>query len=102
MHKQMYPIQHYKYLSSSQILHCILHLVVILDIDNSLLPLASGHLAVEQDVNLTVRSALHLRQEEVCHDEAEETSAAPNVAALAAEVGALWRLSALIRVCVFG
>lgn len=63
--------------------------MVILDIDDRLLPLASGHLAVEQDVNLTVRPALHLRQVEVGHDEAEETGATPNVAALAAKVRAL-------------
>jgi len=63
--------------------------VVVLDIDDSLLPLASGHLAVEQDVDLTVRPALHLRQVEESDDEAEETSTTPNVAALAAEVRAL-------------
>lgn len=66
-----------------------LHLVVILDIDDRLLPLASRHLAVEQDVNLTVRPALHLRQVEVGHHEAEETGAAPDVAALSAKVCAL-------------
>jgi hypothetical protein len=60
--------------------------VVILDIDDRLLPLASGHLAVEQDVDLTVRPALHLRQVEEGDDEAEETGTTPNVAALAAEV----------------
>jgi hypothetical protein len=63
--------------------------VVILDIDDRLLPLASRHLAVEQDVDLTVRPALHLRQVEESDDEAEETSATPDVAALAAEVCAL-------------
>lgn len=66
--------------------HLALHLVVVLDIDDRLLPLASRHLAVEQDVDLTVRSALHLGQVEEGHDEAEETSATPNVAALAAKV----------------
>ena len=66
-----------------------LHLVVILDIDDRLLPLASGHLAVEQDVDLTVRPALHLGQVEEGHDEAEETGATPHVTTLAAKVCAL-------------
>ena len=73
----------------SQDLHLNLHLVVILDIDDRLLPLASGHLAVEQDVDLTVGPALHLRQVEEGDDEAEETGTAPDVAALAAEICAL-------------
>jgi hypothetical protein len=68
------------------ILHRDLHLVVVLDIDNRLLPLASGHLAVEQDVDLTVRPALHLGQVEVGHEEADETGTSPHVTALAAEV----------------
>ena len=63
--------------------------MVIVDIDNRFLPLASGHLAVKQDVDLTVRPALHLRQVEVSHDEAEETGPSPDVAALAAKVCAL-------------
>jgi hypothetical protein len=66
-----------------------LHLVVVLDIDDRLLPLASRHLTVEQDVDLTVRPALHLGQVEKGHNEAEETGATPHVAALAAKVCAL-------------
>lgn len=66
-----------------------LHLVVILDIDDCLLPLASGHLAVEQDVDFTVRPALHLGQVEEGHDEAEETGTTPHVTALSAKVCAL-------------
>lgn len=38
-----------------------LRLLVVVDIDNSLRPLASVDLALEQNVNLTVRSVLHLR-----------------------------------------
>jgi hypothetical protein len=64
-------------------------LLVILHIDNSLGPLPCGHLAREQNVNLAVRAVLHLRQEEVRDDEAEEARSGPNVTALAAEVGAL-------------
>jgi hypothetical protein len=63
--------------------------VVILDIDDRLLPLASRHLAVEQDVDLTVRPALHLGQVEVGDNEAEKTGATPDVTALAAKIGAL-------------
>lgn len=65
------------------------YLVIILNINHSLLPLSSRHLAIEQDINLTVRAALHLRQVEVCHDEAERSGTAPDVAAFATEVGVL-------------
>ena len=61
------------------------HLLVIVDIDNSLLPLPGGDLALEQDVDLAVRPALHLGQEEVGGDEAEEAGGAPDVAAFAAD-----------------
>lgn len=63
-----------------------LPLLVGLDIDNSLCPLASRNLALEQNVDFAVGSVLHLRQEEVCHDETKETCASPDVAALATEV----------------
>lgn len=52
-------------------------------------PFASRHLALEQNVNLTVRPVLHLRKVEVGEDEAEETSATPDVSALATKVHAL-------------
>jgi len=91
MYKLLYhKYQHYQLLKLAvQTLHTNPHLVVILDVDDSLLPLASRHPTVEQDVNLTVRPALHLRQEEEGHDETEETGATPHVAALAAKVCAL-------------
>ena len=76
--------------------------MVLLNIDNRLLPLAGGHLAVEQDVNLTVRPALHLGQVEVGHEEAEETSAAPHVAALAAKVCTLCGKSVAVQMCWLG
>ena len=66
-----------------------IRLLVVLNIDDSLCPLAGWDLALEQDVNFAVRAVLHLGQEEVCHDEAEETSSTPDVTALAAEVGLL-------------
>jgi hypothetical protein len=66
-----------------------IHLLVVLDIDDSRLPLASRDMALEQDVDLAVRAALHLRQEEVCHNETEETGSSPDVTALSTEVGLL-------------
>lgn len=69
------------------------HLLVVLHIDLGLLPLASRYLAVEHDVDLAVGAALHLRQPEVCADQAEQTSATPDVTALAAEVSALCYVS---------
>lgn len=69
--------------------YMLLHLLVVVDVDVSLLPLTSGNLAVEQDVNLAVGSVLHLRQEEERDNETEETSASPDITALAAKVSAL-------------
>lgn len=66
-----------------------LRLLVSVELDDSLLPLAGRNLALEEDVDLTVRTTLHLRQEEVRHNETEETSASPDVTALSAEVGLL-------------
>jgi hypothetical protein len=64
-------------------------LLVSCNINFSLGPLAGRNLALEQNVNLTVGAALHLRQEKVCQHEAEETSTTPDVTALATEVGLL-------------
>lgn len=47
-------------------------------------PLASRDAAVEHDINLTVGSTLHLRQLEICDDEAKQSGSTPDVAALAA------------------
>ena len=67
---------------------CHLHLLVIAHVDDSLLELPSRDPAVEQDVKLAVRAVLELGQEEVGHDPADESSAAPNVATLASHVPA--------------
>ena len=61
------------------------HLLIIIDIDLGLLPLACRDLALEHDVNLAVRSALHLRKEEVCSDETGETGTTPDVTTLATD-----------------
>jgi hypothetical protein len=54
--------------------------------DLSRRPLAGRDLAVEENVNLAVTAVLHLRQEEVCHNEAEEAGTRPDVTTLAAKV----------------
>ena len=65
-----------------------LHLLVIAHVDDSLLKLPSRNPAVEQDVKLAVRAVLELREEEVGHDPADKSGAAPDVAALASHVPA--------------
>lgn len=64
-------------------------LLVGLCVDLSLGPVACVDLTLEQNVDLAVRAALHLGEEEVCDNEAEETGTGPNVTALAAKVGLL-------------
>lgn len=49
-------------------------LLVVVDVDNSLLPLACWDMAIKQNVDLPIGPTLHLRQEEVSQDEADETS----------------------------
>ena len=68
-------------------------LLVGRNIDLGLGPLAGRNLAPEQNVDLAVGAALHLRQEEVCQGKAEETSTGPNVAALATKIGLLFCVS---------
>lgn len=77
------------------------HLGVVVDVYDSLLPLASRNLALEEDIDFAVGPTLHLRKVEVCRQEANETSRAPDVSASAAEVDALESLSAICH-CNFG
>jgi hypothetical protein len=74
--------------TSSKTTHGLTTLLVIAHIDNGLLELPGRNFAVKQNVELTVRAVLELGQEEKCHDPADESSAAPDVAALATEVPA--------------
>ncbi|KAG9571472.1 hypothetical protein KCU71_g30, partial [Aureobasidium melanogenum] len=60
-------------------------LLIIVDIDLGVLPVTRVNLALEQNIDLTVRSALHLRNAEVCGDETDEASTAPDVATLATD-----------------
>lgn len=57
-----------------------------MDVDDGRLELPGGHLAVEQDIDLTVRAVLELGQEEEGHDPAHARGAAPDEAALARDV----------------
>ena len=62
-------------------------LLVVVDVDLRLLPLAGGDFATEHDIDLAVRAILHLGELEVGDDQAAEASGTPDVTALAAEVG---------------
>lgn len=68
-------------------------LLVGRNIDLGLGPLAGRNLALEQNVDLAIGAALHLRQIEECQGEAEETGTSPNVTALATKVGLLFCVS---------
>ena len=74
-----------------------LTLLVVLYIDNCFRPLASWDMTIEQDINLAVGSIFHLRQEEVCHDQAKKAGATPNVAALPEKCSALHYISNCYR-----
>lgn len=60
-------------------------LLIIVDVDVCPLPLASGNLALEHDVDLAVRAMLHLGQLEVCRDQTEEARGAPDVTTFASD-----------------
>lgn len=60
--------------------------MIILNINNRRLPLPSRYLSIEQDVNLAIRSTLHLRQEEKSDNEACKPSSSPNIATFATEI----------------
>ena len=68
--------------------HYRLHiqLAVVVNIDDSLLPLARLNMTVEQDIDLAVRAILHLWQPDVSHGQADERGTSPDVAAFATEV----------------
>lgn len=73
------------------------NLLVGLDVDSSLGPLAGGDLAVEQNIDFAVRTVLHLRQVEVCEDKADETGTSPNITALATKIGLLFHSLVIVR-----
>lgn len=62
------------------------HLLVVVEFDDGVLPFASLDLSLEQNVDLTEGSVLHLRNELPRHDGAEKGGASPDIATLAADV----------------
>jgi len=62
------------------------HLLIVVDTDDRLLPLASRDVTLEQDVDLTEGPVLHLRNPDPSQEGADEGGARPDVAALAAQV----------------
>ena len=69
--------------NASSLLPRVKRLLVVIDVNDSLRPLASWDLALEHDVDLAVGTSLHLRKLVVRRDQAEEAGSAPNVAAFA-------------------
>lgn len=65
------------------------NLLVVVDVDDGLLPLAGLDLAPEEDVDLADGAALHLGKPDPGHDEAHEARRAPDVTALATKVDTL-------------
>lgn len=59
-------------------------LLIIVDINLSLLPLAGWNLALEHNINLAVRTTSHLRKLEVRDNKTEQSSTTPDVPAFAA------------------
>lgn len=57
-------------------------LLVVIDINVRLFPLASWDAALEHNVNLAVGSTLHLRQAKVSYDQTKQSRTAPDVATL--------------------
>ena len=71
------------------------HLLVIVDADLRLLELAGWNAALEHDVDLTVRSVLHLGQAEVGRDQTGQPGGSPHVSAFASHC----RISAGVMKC---
>lgn len=61
-------------------------LLVVLDIDEGRLELPGGNLAIEEDVELTVRAILELRKAKVGSDPADDSGASPDISTLASKV----------------
>lgn len=61
----------------------MLRLLVVVDIDLGLLPLAGRDAALEHDVDFAVRAVLHFWQTPPCNDQAYECCGTPYVTASA-------------------
>ena len=62
------------------------HLLIVLDIDDRILPFASLDMTREQNVDLTEGPVLHLWNPDPRHDAADKGGGSPDVAALGAQV----------------
>lgn len=65
-------------------------LLVVLRVNNGRFELSGRNFAVEQDIALTVRAVLELREEEEGHNEANASSTTPDVTALSRQVPSRW------------
>ena len=72
--------------SISKFLEPRCHLLIVINIDRCPLPFASLNTTLEQNVNLTEGSVLHLRNPDPRQDGTNQGGASPDVAALAAQV----------------
>jgi hypothetical protein len=63
-------------------------LLVVVDVDDRLLPLASRDLPSEHDVDLAVTAVLHLRKLEVGDDQTSQTGGAPDVTTFSTKIAA--------------
>lgn len=77
--------------------HLLQHLLVVVDVDDRLLPLAGRDMALEQDVDLAVGAALHLWQTPPGNDKTDECRGAPDVPTLAANYSIVSKTPLLIR-----
>lgn len=84
-----HPTRHSRGVTECVSLRLRSHLLVVADIDDGLLPLAGRDLALEENVDFSVRSVLHLRKPDVGTRQTEGTGSGPNVTTLATKVGTL-------------
>lgn len=61
-------------------------LLIVAHVNDRRLELSGRNLAVEQDISLTVCAVLELRQEEVCHNPAHNSSTSPDISTLSCQV----------------
>lgn len=73
-------------------------LLVVVSIDGCVLPLAGLNLAAEENVDLAVGAVLHLGEPPPGHGGTDESSASPDVSALATKVATLSGIMSVRRI----
>jgi hypothetical protein len=68
--------------------HWLYDLLVVVDVDDRLLPLASRDLPSEHDVDLAVRAICHLRKLEVGNNQTSQAGGAPDVTTFSTKISA--------------